>query len=227
MKPIASTLYHRILLPEHSTAERHPALIMLHGRGADEEDLLGLAPYLDDRFLIISPRAPRPFASNGGFTWYDVGTIGVPDAATFASSYDLLNRLITDAVAGYPIDPGQIFLFGFSMGTVMSYALALTKPGFFRGVAANSGYVPEGTSLALQWNNLAGTDFFITHGTEDPVIPIEAARHARALFERSTATVMYREYPMGHQISDESFADVNAWLTRKLPGRQESPRAAE
>lgn len=227
MKAIDTALYHRVLLPEHAKAGRHPTLIMLHGRGADEEDLLGLAPYLDDRFLILSPRAPNPFPSGGGFTWYDVGSLGVPDAATFAASYGSLDRFVADAIAGYPVDAANVFLFGFSMGSVMSYALALTKPRLFRGVVANSGYIPEGTSLELQWKSLAGLEFLVTHGTEDPIIPVEMARHAKELFDHSTAAVTYREYPMGHQISEESLADVNGWLTQRLPGRQETLRASE
>lgn len=189
---------------------------MLHGRGADEEDLLGLAQNLDERFLIISPRAPNPFSSGGGYTWYDAGPLGVPDASTFTASYHSLVQFLTDAASGYPVDTTNVFLFGFSMGSVMSYALSLTMPHLFRGVVANSGYVPEGTSLELRWKNLAGLEFLITHGTEDPLIPIVAARHARELFEHSTASITYKEYPMGHQISEESLADASAWLTQRL-----------
>ena len=76
MKSIETTLFHRVLLPEHPTTTHHPTLIMLHGRGADEEDLLGLAQYLDERFLIISPRAPNVFSSGGSMS--TVITSGCP-----------------------------------------------------------------------------------------------------------------------------------------------------
>jgi phospholipase/carboxylesterase len=189
---------------------------MLHGRGADEEDLLGLASSLDDRFLIVSARAPYPFSAGGGYTWYDVGEVGAPEPTMFRTSYDRLLTFVRDVIEGYPVDAGRVFLFGFSMGTVMSYALGLTHPELIRGICANSGYLPEGTSLAYRWDNLSGTDFFIAHGIHDPVIPVEMARRAHELFRRSNAQVTYREYPMAHQISEQSLADVVTWTTKKL-----------
>jgi phospholipase/carboxylesterase len=212
MKPIPSALEHRILLPEHPTASSHPTIIMLHGRGADEEDLIGLSQYFDNSWLIISVRAPYPFSPGGGYTWYDVGTIGTPEPTMFKASYDKLSTFVADALKEYPIDPKQLFLLGFSMGTVMSYSLALTRPHMFRGVMANSGYVPEGTHLTFLWNELAGLDIFIAHGLQDPVIPIEFGRRAKELFTKSNAHVTYKEYPMAHQISEKSLSDLASWV---------------
>ncbi len=176
---------------------------------------MGLAPYLDPRFFLVSVRAPFAFPY-GGYTWYDVGTVGTPEPGMFQESFSRLTTFVQDALKGYPIDPGRLCLFGFSMGTVMSYALSLTHPEFIRAVAANSGYVPEGTDLTFRWNDLAGTEFFITHGTHDEVIPVEMGHRARDLFRSSRAPYTYHEYPMGHQISEESLADVSGWLTRIL-----------
>ncbi|HMK38319.1 MAG TPA: alpha/beta hydrolase-fold protein [Bacteroidota bacterium] len=217
MREITTTLEHRILVPESSGAVMHPTMIMLHGRGADEEDLIGLAGHYDPRFLVLSVRAPYPFSLGGGYTWYDVGKIGTPDPAMFRMSYDRLSRFLDDALHGYPVDPSQVFLFGFSMGTVMAFALSLTRPELFRGVIANSGYVPEGTHLTLRWREIGNLAFFIAHGTEDPVIPIDFARRAKQLFEESDARVTYREYAMGHQISEESVRD-SALFLRGLSG---------
>ena len=215
MKTIASSLVHRVLEPEHSPAAVHPTLIMLHGRGADEEDLLGLSSFLDKRLLCISARAPFDFAY-GGYTWYDIGQVGVPLPGMFDESYARLETFVDDVLRHYPVDPSRIYVFGFSMGTVMSYALSLTRPELFRGVSANSGYVPEGTQLHFRWQDLAGKAFFITHGAHDPVIPVQMARRAKELFAASHATVDYREYPMEHQISEESLADVAAWFKQSL-----------
>lgn len=188
---------------------------MLHGRGADEEDLLGIAPSLDERFLILSARAPFPYAY-GGTTWYDVGNIGTPEPSTFRRSCGLLGKFIDDALAGYSVDPKRFILFGFSMGAVMSLAMALTRPATFRGVAANSGYIAEGTDLVYRWQELSQTDVLITHGLQDPVIPVAMARRARDLFALSNAPVMYREYAAGHHFTDESLADIVAWTRRFL-----------
>ena len=211
MKTIDSTLFHRVLPPEHAGGGPHPALIFLHGRGADEEDLLGLTSAFDDRLFVISVRAPCPY-EYGGYTWYDAGTIGEPDPVRFPESCDRLARFITDVKAQYPVDADRVFLFGFSMGCVMSFAQSLSHPGSVRGVAANSGYVPEGTPLTFQWQQLAGTSFHITHGVYDPVIPIAFARHARSLFEHANAPFTYKEYPSEHYLAEECIQDTAVWL---------------
>ncbi len=188
---------------------------MLHGRGADEEDLIGLKDSLDDRLLVISVRAPFSFPY-GGYTWYEADAVGVPEPAMFRTSYEKLSAFVNDALGHYPIDTGRLFLFGFSMGTVMSYALALTRPDLLRGVVANSGYVPEGTFLTFRWSDIANIEFFIAHGTDDPVIPLALARRAKELLEKSHAAMTYREYPMSHEISEESIGDVAAWLQPRI-----------
>jgi phospholipase/carboxylesterase len=212
MKLIESTLFHRILPPGKPSGEIHPTLLMVHGRGADEEDLLGLSSWYDPRLMILSVRAPFQFSAGGGYTWYDVGEVGAPEPAMFRSSYDKLAQFVDDALAQYPVDRKRFFLLGFSMGTVMSYALSLTKPQLFRGVLAHSGYVPEGTSLTFRWQDLAHLSYFIAHGSMDPVIPVGFARHAHELFAASNAPVVYKEYPMGHEINEESLADATAFL---------------
>jgi phospholipase/carboxylesterase len=196
---------------------------MLHGRGADEEDLLGLASYLDERLAVVSARAPYPFEYGGGFTWYDIDETGVPDPEMFRTSYDRLTAFVKEVLDGYPIDRSNLFLLGFSMGSMLSFSLALTRPELFRGVIANSGYVPEGTDLVLRWNELASTAFFIAHGTFDPVIPVGLGRRTRDQFQTSNASWVYREYPMGHEISPESLTDAAQWLKELLDNQQDNP----
>src|SRR5712692_7168329 len=172
MNLIQTSLTHKIISPNSSTLTKHPTLIMLHGRGADENDLLGLAEHLDGRLLIISARAPFPFQWGGGYAWYDVLEVGKPEPKMFEESYKKLLQFLEDVTQGYPVDLHRIFLFGFSMGTMMAYALFLTRPELIAGVVANSGYVPEKTDLKFQWNKLAGKSVFIAHGMSDPVISV-------------------------------------------------------
>jgi phospholipase/carboxylesterase len=189
---------------------------MLHGRGADEHDLLGLADYLDDKAFIISVRAPYNFPYSGGFTWYDMLENGSPEPTMFAESFGKLNTFVDDCKMKYPVDPSKIFLLGFSMGTIMSYALALTRPNEFAGVIANSGYIPEDAPLNFQWDGIKNTSFFVAHGIQDPIIPVSMARRARFLLEQANAPLVYNEYPMAHQISDQSLSDMAEWLAKKL-----------
>lgn len=218
MNQIQSTLYHKILPPRNNKNSDYPALIMLHGRGANEDDLLGLAEYLDERLFVISPRAPFQFEWGGGYTWYEVLEVGRPEPRMFAESYSKLNQFLDDVINGYPVDPKRIFFLGFSMGTMMSYSLLLTKPESIAGLVANSGYVPEETDLRFQWDKLAGKNIFIAHGLYDPVIPVQFARRAKELFSKTLAVVTYKEYPMAHQISEESLNDFSHWLTQRFYG---------
>lgn len=217
MKAIATSLFHRILLPEKRGAGPYPTLLLLHGRGADEEDLLGLASVMDERLFIISVRAPFTYEF-GGYTWYDAGHAGTPDPQKFRTSCDALIQFVDDIRAHYPIDHRKLFLLGFSMGCVMAFGFALSHPGIVRGVSANSGYVPMGTHLSLRWQEQSETAYFITHGTLDPVIPVEAARKARTLFEKSNARFLYREYATGHQLTDACVEDIAGWLRGLLDG---------
>ena len=216
MKKFQTMLEHRALFPENASAAKHPALVLLHGRGADEEDLLGLSGYFDKRLLVLSVRAPFVFSPGGGFTWYDVGQVGSPEPTMFRQSYEKLSQFVDEALAHYPVDADRVSLFGFSMGAVMSFAIALTRPELFQGVIAISGYVPERTHLTYQWQRLAHLEFFVAHGTDDPVIPIHFARKSKELFDGSNAKFAYKEYPMGHQISEESLTDSVAFLHRLL-----------
>ena len=217
MDLISTTLIHKIRPPEKTGPEKPPVLILLHGRGTNEDDLLGLVDYLDPRFFIISARAPFRFQEGfEGYTWYDLRDIGSPDLQQFDGSYRKLIRFLTDIKTGYPIDGNRLFLLGFSMGSVMSFAAALTVPGLVRGIVAHSGYVPENTNLSFAWNQLQGLSAFVAHGVHDPVIPIECGRRAHELLKQSFADVSYKEYPIPHAISEQSLSDLSEWLQKRL-----------
>lgn len=213
--PIQSSLIHKLVQPKSDQSPPHPTLILLHGRGTNEDDLFGLVPYLDPRLLVVSVRAPFAFPY-GGWTWYDVLEVGSPHPQQFIESYDRLLQFLADAKRHYPIDERRIFLLGFSMGTVMSFALSLTKPEEIAGVVAHSGYVPEQTDLAFAWDRLQHTGFFVAHGEYDPVIPVHFGRRAKELLVAAHADVTYREYPIAHQVSEESLTDLAGWLRQRI-----------
>jgi phospholipase/carboxylesterase len=125
-------------------------------------------------------------------------------------------QFIEDVKTGYPVDPDRVFLLGFSMGSIMSYAVALTKPALVRGIVAHSGYIPEHASLQFSWTQLASLSVFVAHGLHDPIIPIQKARRTRELLLQTGADLTYKEYPIGHTISEESLSDLSQWLEKKL-----------
>ena len=196
----------------------HPLLVLLHGRGSDENDLLGLAPLLDPRFLLVSVRAPRRFMG-GGYTWYDFEEIGKPNGSQLVESLHQLTQLLDGLPREHPADPSRVFLFGFSMGAMMAFTMALTHPERVRGIVAHSGYLPEHVPLAYQWNALGRTAFFIAHGTKDPIVPIQMGRRSADLLRPTGAPVEFHEYPIPHTISEESLSDLSRWLSSRLDDR--------
>ena len=215
---MAASLAHIFQPPRVDGDGPHPALIMLHGRGADEHDLIGLAPFLDSRLLIISARAPFPFPYGGGYAWYDVLQVGIPHPRMFAESYDRLTTFVDEVIAAYPIDPQRVFLLGFSMGAVMAHALALTQPHRVAGVVAHSGYVPPEKELNLEFrlDDLKGRGWFVAHGVHDPIIPVQFGRATRDLLKSTAVDLTYAEYPIAHQISQHTLDDLSTWLTARV-----------
>ncbi len=207
------SLPHLTRFPAHK-AEAYPAVICLHGRGSNEADLISLAPYLDDRLLWISPRAPLDLM--GGYEWYRLEGIGVPNQATFDAAMETLDRFVGEALAVYPADPGRLFLLGFSQGSMMSYSFTLAQPGRVAGVVAQSGYIPLNAGLKVDGAGLRGKPFVITHGAYDPVIPVEWGREARDYLVQAGADVEYHEFPMEHHASQESLAAIARWMKKQL-----------
>ena len=211
------SLQHLTRFPAYQ-ARAYPTVICLHGRGSNEADLIGLAPYLDDpggtpRLLWISPRAP--LALMGGYEWYRLEGVGVPNPATFDAARETLDRFITEALAAYPLDPQKLFLLGFSQGSMMSYAFALAQPGRVAGVVAQSGYIPLNAGLKVDRAGIRGKPFLLTHGAYDPIIPVEWGREARDTLAQAGAQVEYHEYAMGHEISAQSIEAIAAWLKKQ------------
>jgi phospholipase/carboxylesterase len=194
----------------------HPTLIALHGRGSHEDDLLELADYLDPRLLWISPRAPLP--QSGGFEWYRLHDIGVPDEASFTQGLRALDRFVSEAVAAYPVDPQQLYLFGFSQGGMMGYTLTLVQPARIRGLIAHSSYIPKLVleQTAFDRAALAGKPILALHGTHDPLIPLAWAQAARDTLTELGVELSYQEFPMAHQVNQDSLAAMQTWLTQQL-----------
>jgi phospholipase/carboxylesterase len=214
---ISTTLVHKVRPPVTSGPTKSPVLILLHGRGTNEDDLLGLADFLDPRFFIVSARAPYRFEEgHDSYTWFGLQEIGKPDVQQFSEAFSRLTQFIQDVKTGYPVDPARVFLLGFSMGSIMSFAVALTQPNTVRGIVAHSGYIPESVSLQFAWTKLSSLSFFVAHGLLDPVIPIQKARRTRELLSKTGADLTYKEYPIQHTISEESLADLSLWLQKKL-----------
>lgn len=202
-------------------------LHLLHGVGSNERDLIQLAPYLDPRFFVISARAPITLAP-GMYAWFEVQLDPVqpiinPHQAE--SSRQKLLVFIDETIETYGVDRARVYLMGFSQGAIMSLSVGLTRPNQVAGIVAMSGrLLPEITPLIAPPEALANLPLFIAHGTEDQVLPIHHGRAARDVLQRLPVALTYREYPIGHHVSDQSLADISAWFTQRL---DEAPRAQQ
>jgi phospholipase/carboxylesterase len=196
-----------------AAGEPEGALVLFHGRGADEHDLAPLLDVLDPerRFVGITPRGPLSLPP-GGAHWYAVREIGYPDPSTFLPTYELVGTWLDGL--GFP--PERMILGGFSQGAVMSYAMSLGR-GRARpaAVLALSGFVPTVDGLELDLEPPLAR-YAIGHGTLDPVIRVEWGRRARTLLEEAGAEVRYAEYPLPHTIHPGFLLQVRDWLTEHV-----------
>jgi phospholipase/carboxylesterase len=194
--------------------------VLHHGRGTDERDLLGLADLLDPegRMRVVTPRAPLTIDGSPGYHWYLVPRVGYPDAGTFQAAREALADLHDGLWEETGIDPPRTVLGGFSMGAVMSYAMALSaeRPAV-AGILAFSGFVPTVEGWAPRFDDRLGTRALISHGRRDPVIGIELAERARQLLEAGGLAVEYHESELGHQIEPAHLAAARVWLDETLP----------
>jgi phospholipase/carboxylesterase len=195
-------------------------LVLHHGRGADEHDLLGLADALDParRLHVVTPRAPLQVAGWPGNHWYLVPRVGFPDRESFHAAYALLSDLHDELWQRTGIAPERTVLGGFSMGSVMSYALALgaDRPAP-AGILAFSGFIPTVDDWQPDLADRSAVRAFIAHGSNDPVISVDFARSARDRLIAGGLDVDYREFPGGHEIDPAHIPDAAEWLRAAVP----------
>jgi phospholipase/carboxylesterase len=190
-------------------------LVLHHGRGTDEHDLLGLADVLDPerRLHAVTPRGPLTVPGWPGYHWYVVPRVGYPDPDTFRAAYQALAGFHDELWQRTGLGPERTVLGGFSMGSVMSYALGLGphRPAP-AGVLAFSGFVPTVPGWEPDLAGRTGLRAFIAHGRRDPIMSVEFARAARELLESAGLAVEYHESDAAHHIDPAHVPPAVDWL---------------
>jgi phospholipase/carboxylesterase len=192
-----------------------PLVIVIHGRGADANDLADLAPYLDDGYRFVFPNAPRPFelypGMTAGFTWFD----GWPaERTSIVASRELMLEFIDELVVRYPTPEGKIVLSGFSQGGMMSLDVGFRTERALAGIVVMSGALYEEDLPDLRAKK--DQRVLLAHGTVDDVIPVMAARRTRLVLEEHGIRPEYHEFPIGHQVSDEEMRVIAKFLADVL-----------
>ena len=218
-----STLQYLAIEPDgYDPARKYPMIILLHGFGAHMGDLAGLAPAIDAAgYVYICPNAPIPFQIGPGMTGF--GWTPPRDARRaddMERAADMLAALVDDATSQYPTETGQIVLGGFSQGGMMTYRCGLPNPHIFKGLAVLSGVAPDVDALRQHLPDERAQPIFVVHGTTDMVLPIDSARDAVAFLRAEGYQPQYAEYPMAHEISQQTLTDLAAWIKNVLPPAQ-------
>jgi phospholipase/carboxylesterase len=194
-------------------------LVLHHGRGADEHDLLSLGDVLDPerRLHVVTPRAPLTIPGWPGHHWYIVPRVGYPEPETFAAAYAKLAAFHDELWERTGIAPDRTVFGGFSMGSVMSYALGLGagRPAP-AGILAFSGFIPTVEGWEPDLAGRRGTRVFIAHGRNDPIMAVDFARRARELLEGAGLDVEYRESGAAHHIDPAHVPPAIEWVATTL-----------
>lgn len=211
------SLYHLVREPKVKL-EKNPLLLLLHGYGSNEEDLFSFAAQLPDEYFIVSARAPYSLPPYGN-AWYaitfDSDMNKFSDDKQAIESRDLIIKFIDELIEAYPIDKDNVTLLGFSQGSILSYAVALTHPEKIKRVAALSGYLNmDIVGKSLHAEDVTKVKFFISHGVVDQVIPVEWARKAPEFLKNLGLDIEYHEYNAGHGVAPQNFYDLVDWLNK-------------
>ena len=210
---------HYIVRQPKNEQENPPLLILLHGYGSNEEDLFSFASELPDELLIVSARAPYDM-NFGGFAWYaitlDANDEKFSDLDEARKSVTKIASFIDYVKVTYKTDPHNTFLLGFSQGAILSYALSLNYPNKVNHVISLSGYINDD----LLPNNVSDlnitTDYYISHGSVDQVLPVEWARKAPVYLNANKLQNAYSEYPIGHGVAPQNFYSFKTWIEARM-----------
>lgn len=219
MTTIPLSLTH-LIRPSSITSGKAPTLIMLHGYGSDENDLFSFANELPEELLIISARAPYMLQPNGN-AWYAINFDAVQgkfsDNEQAKESREAISKFIDEVIENYPVDKENITLLGFSQGTILSYAVALSEPAKIKNVIALSGYInTEIISSEYEKNDFSGLSIYASHGSQDQVIPVSWARKAPDLLKKLGIEHSFSEFPVGHGVHPQNFSELKKWLLERL-----------
>lgn len=193
-----------------------PAIIMLHGFGSDENDLFSFASELPDSYAIISLKAPIRLQPYGN-AWYNIYFDNVEgkfsDEEQAVISRDLVRDTIDEIIEKYQVDPNNITLLGFSQGTILSFAVALSYPEKVSKVVGLSGYIHKSLlKEGFEKNDFSNLKVYTSHGSVDQVLPVQWARETKPFLENLGIPCSYSEFPVGHGVAPENFFEFKKWL---------------
>lgn len=207
-------LHYRISIPT-GAGDGSPIVVLLHGRGSDEHDLMGLRPALPADAIVITPRAPfpgAPWGYGGGWAWYRILPDWIPEPEALEASIAAISELVERLPELLPVKPGPVIIGGFSQGSTTALAYALLHPDRVRGVLVFSGFLANHPDVLQAVANANGLPVFWGHGTADQMIPFELGVAGRSALSAAGAHVTSYDAPVGHGIDPRELAAASSWL---------------
>jgi phospholipase/carboxylesterase len=194
-----------------STDATAPLVVLLHGRGSNETDIIDLADHLPAGAAYAAVRAP--IGEGGGYAWFANRGIGRPVAESLRSTMDWFREWLGDAAP----DGRPVVLVGFSGGAAFAGGLLLDDPARYAGAAVLYGTLPFDAGVPTTPKRLEGTRILVIHGDEDTVIPRELLEHTWAYLDgdAGSATTAAR-VPGGHNLSRRALTELQQWLDAVL-----------
>ena len=210
--------YVTVVPDDYTPDSSYPLVIMLHGFGANMQDLAGLAPAISaDGYVYACPNAPIPFQLGPGQTGFGWLTPrGGGTAEETANSEKLLGDFFDTVFQQFNVSPGNAILMGFSQGGGMTYRCGLGRADKFAGLAALSATLPDEDDLAARLPAERTQPIFIAHGLFDQMVSEDTAQSAKSFLENNGYTPEFHTYNMGHEISDEELGDLVPWVAKVL-----------
>ncbi len=214
-----SLLYLTIEPDDYDASLQYPLFILLHGFGANMQDLASLSPAINrEGYVYACPQAPMAFQLGPGmvgYGWTPRGAEATPE--DIQNAEDALDTFFAEIMEKYQVSPGNVILSGFSQGGGMTYRCGLRQPNLFAGLAVLSGTLPDTDSLKARLPEERNQPIFVVHGTADSVLPIDRGRAANEFLQSAGYQPQYKEYPMAHEISPDVLSDLVQWASSVLP----------
>jgi phospholipase/carboxylesterase len=200
--------------------DKHPALIMLHGWGANEGDIFELVPFVREDVIVAAPRAPLIATDDprGSFCWFTSSRVGTPQPHEFSDAVklivDFIDRL--EEASGFPVDREQVYIGGFSQGGAMSYLVTGAHPELIAGTIVHSGFLPMPPPVPFNYPALKDKPFIVLHGTKETVITLERGQDSATHVRNMGANVEFQSFPIAHETSLPSRQALADWLNKRL-----------
>jgi len=201
-------------------------IVMLHGYGSHEHDLLPIGHMLDPALRVVSARAPidlGPFGMFGGNAWFHIsqqpgGGISYDESGAM-EALEMVHTFLANLAQQPSVDPTRLLIMGFSQGAMLTHGVVLEQRVALLGAIASSGRMVDSVFTAdRDLSKRAGLPLMLTHGTMDELIPVSSGRAIRDYYSNTSLEVTYREYPIGHGIDEAALEDMRAWIKPILAG---------